>query len=519
MKSLSIYLTILIISISSTAVAQVGIGTTSPASILDVTSTQGGILIPRMTAAQATAIAVKTESELVYVTDTDATFTESGFYFWDGSAWQPIGGNGGIYRGDGTAPADVDVAVTDHIDFDNSTFFIDGTNNRVGVGGIDETFTNHAPLEVVNTTSPTNQAFATGIPVMRLWRSGPRFQIADIKLGKYQVGAPNNNRRASLTFALSGEVEAPETTTDVMTLTGEGHVGIGTERPFHPIDLGGALEAQKLAIYQNSAGTDFYGFGVAAGKLQIHAANTPSGDADMVITSTGRVGIREDDPTHDLHINGNVRFEGLATDGTPSDRQVVITSTGELKQLAPNTSSTSYYSGNPNVVNIVPNSTGSNSAAFTHISFANDLTSNNITRITAPGIEQNMALIADTGIYSLSVTITMNPSTTGWNTSGVNTTNELYVDIRKNADLASVFPYQTGEVLVNGSVSFTGNSTGAGIAPQVTAGPKVIKLNAGDRIFVSVWHRGSGTETAPGSGVSTLAISSPRSFFSIVQLR
>lgn len=50
-----------------------------------------------------------------------------------------IGGGGsadgnGIYSGDGTAPADVDVAVTDNIDFDAGTLFIDGTNNRVGIG-------------------------------------------------------------------------------------------------------------------------------------------------------------------------------------------------------------------------------------------------------------------------------------------------------------------------------------------------------------------------------------------------
>lgn len=51
--------------------AQVGIGTTSPAasSILDVTSTTKGVLIPRMTAAQRLAIGAPAEGLMVYQTD------------------------------------------------------------------------------------------------------------------------------------------------------------------------------------------------------------------------------------------------------------------------------------------------------------------------------------------------------------------------------------------------------------------------------------------------------------------
>lgn len=51
--------------------AQVGIGTTSPAasSILDVTSTTKGVLIPRMTQVQRTAIAAPAEGLMVYQTN------------------------------------------------------------------------------------------------------------------------------------------------------------------------------------------------------------------------------------------------------------------------------------------------------------------------------------------------------------------------------------------------------------------------------------------------------------------
>lgn len=51
--------------------AQVGIGTTTPAasSILDVTSTTRGVLIPRMTLAQRTAIGAPAEGLMVYQTN------------------------------------------------------------------------------------------------------------------------------------------------------------------------------------------------------------------------------------------------------------------------------------------------------------------------------------------------------------------------------------------------------------------------------------------------------------------
>jgi len=76
------------------AFPQVGIGTVSPASssILDVTSTTKGLLIPRMTQAQRLAIATPAAGLMVYQTD-----IHPGYYFYDGSAWNflKIRGEGG----------------------------------------------------------------------------------------------------------------------------------------------------------------------------------------------------------------------------------------------------------------------------------------------------------------------------------------------------------------------------------------------------------------------------------------
>ena len=66
--------------------AQVGIGTTAPnsSSVLDITSTDKGLLTPRMTSVQRIAIATPADGLLVYDT------TESAFYFYKGSVWTRI---------------------------------------------------------------------------------------------------------------------------------------------------------------------------------------------------------------------------------------------------------------------------------------------------------------------------------------------------------------------------------------------------------------------------------------------
>lgn len=66
-------------------------GTTANSSaILDVKSTDKGVLIPRMTLAQRNLIATPATGLLVYQTD-----GTSGFYFYNGSAWTSLNGTNG----------------------------------------------------------------------------------------------------------------------------------------------------------------------------------------------------------------------------------------------------------------------------------------------------------------------------------------------------------------------------------------------------------------------------------------
>jgi hypothetical protein len=74
--------------------SQVGIGTTTPdtSSILDVQSSNSGVLIPRIALKSSTdvlTISAPTESLLIYNTDTIADVFP-GFYFWNGTQWSRL---------------------------------------------------------------------------------------------------------------------------------------------------------------------------------------------------------------------------------------------------------------------------------------------------------------------------------------------------------------------------------------------------------------------------------------------
>ncbi|MDC1265289.1 collagen-like protein [Flavobacteriaceae bacterium] len=72
--------------------AQVGINTNTPdsSSALDIESTTGGILIPRLTETQLDAISSPATGLMIYQTD-----QTTGFYFYDGTAWARIEGVAG----------------------------------------------------------------------------------------------------------------------------------------------------------------------------------------------------------------------------------------------------------------------------------------------------------------------------------------------------------------------------------------------------------------------------------------
>ena len=159
--------------------AQVGINNTSPKATLDVTakttngSTPEGVIAPRLTGDQIKAADTQYGSNqtgtLVYATAAVSSstaktvnITAAGYYYFDGTIWQKVinssttpvysANNGLTMSGNNiklggtlteattisgvtaTNKLAVTATGTDAINFDNNTFSVDATNDRIGVG-------------------------------------------------------------------------------------------------------------------------------------------------------------------------------------------------------------------------------------------------------------------------------------------------------------------------------------------------------------------------------------------------
>jgi hypothetical protein len=99
MKILTIFITAVLLSFGMTFAQGVGINSDgSPAdssAMLDVKSTNKGLLIPRMTTEQRGLIASPSAGLMIYQTDAPA-----GFYYYNGTAWTSVGGSAQHYSGE-----------------------------------------------------------------------------------------------------------------------------------------------------------------------------------------------------------------------------------------------------------------------------------------------------------------------------------------------------------------------------------------------------------------------------------
>lgn len=102
------------IAINSTGAAPVA------SAMLDVTSTTSGILIPRMTAAQRTAIASPATGLLVFQTNASSPIPANQFWYYDGAAWRTLFSDRvgwSIWGNAGTTVATNFLGTTDNVGF------------------------------------------------------------------------------------------------------------------------------------------------------------------------------------------------------------------------------------------------------------------------------------------------------------------------------------------------------------------------------------------------------------------
>ncbi|MGX5682997.1 hypothetical protein ACWKWW_00425 [Chryseobacterium cucumeris] len=189
-------------------------------------------------------------------------------------------------------------------------------NGDVGVGTANPV----AKVDIVGDTFGVKRATGSG-SWDNIWfdisnSSAPSINASGAETGlQFKVGANT-----------TGTYGDGQTLTTVATLSSNGNVGIGTTAPQNRLDLGGTNGGasvtdpigKKLALFNNSSGTDFYGLGINTGILQFHAGSTANEAPGMVLSTAGTVGIAVTDPTNTLDINGTTRVRSMPTAAGPT---------------------------------------------------------------------------------------------------------------------------------------------------------------------------------------------------------
>lgn len=196
--------TFALFTVSISAFGQVGIGVTAPhsSSMLDITSTTKGFLMPRMSTTERTGIATPASGLEVYDTTTNT------IWYYNGTVWVNTAVSSvNLYNSDGTLGANRTVTMgdktlsfvsaaatgTSHFVIDNSTLNVDAVNHRIGIGvsnpvsklEVNGASTNTTAFNAVATTtidfSKSNLAYTTanaGAFVLQNMKDGGTYTLA-----------------------------------------------------------------------------------------------------------------------------------------------------------------------------------------------------------------------------------------------------------------------------------------------------------------------------------------------------
>jgi hypothetical protein len=330
---------LIISAISISAIGQnVGINSTGTApdasAALDVSSTTGGILVPRMTSVQKAAIAAPVEGLLVY------DITTNSFWYHDGTVWVE---NAKV----GTFDSDWTVSGTDQYSAvtGNVGVGVTAPANKLDISSVSRTGT-HATGRAFYATG-TVGANDNGFEFRHTNGSqgvGIGFQ------GIYATGA-NTSQPLNILSRGTGNVALWTNGAQRLTVLGtNGNVGIGTTLPselIHISSTGNAklfLEAdtdnvteteqpQILFAQDGGAVTGLVGFSGGTNHFRI-ANNYASSDADidfltqsairMTIDGVGNVGVGTTAPSDKLHVVGTSGNTLRIEDGNESAGKVLV---------------------------------------------------------------------------------------------------------------------------------------------------------------------------------------------------
>ncbi|AIJ38207.1 hypothetical protein [Flavobacterium psychrophilum] len=305
----------MIVSFSSLQ-AQVGVGTTAPFGALDITSTNDGILIPRLSlsATNVATILTPTVSELVYNNFTSAVGPNQvtpGFYYWDGALWVRVAT--GVTSSDWTILGNSGtVATTNFVGTTDAIDFVTRTNNT----------------EKTRVTSAGNMGIGTAIPATKLDVAAATTTVNTVVNASGSINDYLQYNIQNTSTGIQAQSGYSATADNGSSTTGFAWLGINNST-FNfptPYNIGNANDVSFVGSGQdmhiaNANNTKSIIF--STGK-----AVSPFFNERMRITNTGAVGIGTTTPNGALDINAGASNYGFVAPRvalTASNTQVPVT--------------------------------------------------------------------------------------------------------------------------------------------------------------------------------------------------
>ena len=317
--------------------------------MLDVKSTNSGILIPRMTEAQKNDIYSPATGLMVYQTN-----GTPGFYYYNGSDWTLIGtGSGSESDPVFTASPANDITNTNITNW-NTAY---GWGNHASAGYLtslsetDPVFGAHAAYEITGTNITNwssaygwgNHAMAGYLTAASLSETDPVF----LSSPAYGIGGDDIT-------TWNGLVSSQWTNSTDNIYFNTGNVAIGTTTPgAYKLNVNGAINGTSVLVngVAVASSTDTYWETAGSGKIYYNSGNVGIGVANPAYPL---------DVTGDINITGNFRVNGTPLTGTGT---VTSVSAGNGMNFTAITGSGSVTLGTPSTLT---NATTNSVSGTTH---------------------------------------------------------------------------------------------------------------------------------------------------------
>lgn len=449
--------------------SQVGIGTTTPhpSSILDIYSTDKGLLVPRMDLGNlntAYPVSNPEKSMLVWNTDASNGGADEGFYFWNGSSWLSLkqgtsvgpSGNAWSFNGNAISGSDFIGTISHH-----------AFNVRVNNHQVSSYHPNGSVAIGKNANAQSNEATALGVHATA---SGYRSAV----LG-YNATASNNEAIALGVNATASGHQSAALGYNARAITSNSTLALGnsaTASSFQSTAIGVNANANThnntLAIGANSTASGENSTAIGQGAV----ANQPN---TLILGNTAsgwnatKVGIGTSNPTEKLHVNGSVRIvdgsqgagKVLTSDanGRASWQEITVSGGADIKRYAEIYKTSSAIALNQY-----------NPITFGVTGFAEGVTANN-----------DNFQVPVAGVYRVSYTVTLQRVNVQ---GGPNAQVKFYMATSWSA--ADIVP---------GSSTYTSISNGQTITVSTT---KLVQLNAWQQLYLFTDTSNNGILVQPG---------------------